>query len=109
MGQHVRTAQCSDEVRPTPSSKAVCPANVRLHRPLGGVVGDLLYNNVSHNLWLKKAWITFVGVVSGAFLVAIGLTDPHQEAMMFGLIAGMAFFLEAGNGMASLVKILIGC
>jgi hypothetical protein len=31
-------------------------------------------------------------------LVAIGLTDPHNEAMMFGLIAGMAFFLEAGNG-----------
>ena len=62
------------------------------------MVGDLLYNKVSHNLWLKKGWITFVGIVSGAFLVAIGLTDPKQEAMMFGLIAGMAFFLEAGNG-----------
>jgi NNP family nitrate/nitrite transporter-like MFS transporter len=67
-------------------------------RPLGGVVGDLLYNKVSNNLWLKKAWIVSVGIVSGAFLVAIGLTDPHNESMMFGLIAGMAFFLEAGNG-----------
>nr|OQO16001.1 hypothetical protein B0A51_16333 [Rachicladosporium sp. CCFEE 5018] len=67
-------------------------------RPLGGVVSDLLYTQVSKNLWLKKGWITLVGIISGAFLVAIGLTNPHNEATMFGLIAGMAFFLEAGNG-----------
>ena len=35
---------------------------------------------------------------AGAFLVAIGLTNPHDEAKMFGFIAGMAVFLEAGNG-----------
>lgn len=40
----------------------------------------------------------FVGVVSGAFLIAIGLTNPMNQSMMFGLIAGMAVFLEAGNG-----------
>lgn len=62
------------------------------------MVSDLLYNHVSQNLWLKKAWIVFVGITSGAFLVAIGLTDPLNESMMFGLVAGMAFFLEAGNG-----------
>lgn len=50
------------------------------------------------NLWLKKAWIVSVGIISGAFLIAIGLLDPHSESTMFGLIAGMAFFLEAGNG-----------
>jgi NNP family nitrate/nitrite transporter-like MFS transporter len=66
-------------------------------RPLGGVVGDIIYK-YTESLWLKKAWIVFVGIVSGAFLIAIGLIDPQSEAMMFGLIAGMAFFLEAGNG-----------
>lgn len=67
-------------------------------RPLGGVIADLLYTHVSPNLWLKHAWISFVGITSGAFLIAIGLVNPHHEATMFGLIAGMAFFLEAGNG-----------
>jgi len=67
-------------------------------RPLGGVIADLLYTKISKNLWLKHAWISFVGITSGAFLIAIGLTNPHDEHMMFGLIAGMAFFLEAGNG-----------
>jgi len=47
---------------------------------------------------VKKAWIVFVGVVSGIFLIVIGETNPHNETTMFGLIAGMAFFLEAGNG-----------
>lgn len=67
-------------------------------RPLGGVVGDLLYKYTKGSLWAKKMNIVFVGVVSGAFLIAIGLTNPHSEAMMFGLIAAMAVFLEAGNG-----------
>ncbi|SMR62105.1 unnamed protein product [Zymoseptoria tritici ST99CH_1E4] len=66
-------------------------------RPLGGVIGDLIYHHTS-SLWLKKTWIVFVGIVSGAFLIAIGLTNPMDQGMMFGLIAGMAFFLEAGNG-----------
>lgn len=66
-------------------------------RPLGGIVADILYK-YTHSLWIKKLWIVFVGVVSGAFLIAIGLTDPGSQGMMFGLIAGMAVFLEAGNG-----------
>jgi NNP family nitrate/nitrite transporter-like MFS transporter len=66
-------------------------------RPLGGVIGDVIYK-YNKSLWAKKAWILFVGIISGAFLVAIGLTDPHEEAKLFGLIAGMAVFLEAGNG-----------
>lgn len=67
-------------------------------RPLGGIISDLLYKHVSTNLWLKKAWILFVGIIAGAFLIAIGLLNPQNETTMFGLIAGMAFFLEAGNG-----------
>lgn len=66
-------------------------------RPMGGMVADILYKNTK-SVWVKKLWILFVGVVSGAFLVAIGLTDPHEEAKMFLLIAFMAVFLEAGNG-----------
>jgi NNP family nitrate/nitrite transporter-like MFS transporter len=73
-------------------------ADTVLSRPLGGIVSDLLYKHVSTNLWLKKGWIIFVGITAGAFLIAIGLLNPHDESTMFGLIAGMAFFLEAGNG-----------
>jgi hypothetical protein len=81
----------------TPST---APSLLTLHpsRPLGGIISDLLYKHVSTNLWLKKGWILFVGIISGAFLVAIGLLNPQNETTMFGLIAGMAFFLEAGNG-----------
>lgn len=67
-------------------------------RPAGGLVGDLLYKYAGHSLWAKKAWIHSVGVVTGAFLIAIGVLDPHDLATMIGLIAGMAFFHEAGNG-----------
>ncbi|KAL9610904.1 MAG: hypothetical protein Q9167_004414 [Letrouitia subvulpina] len=65
-------------------------------RPLGGVISDLIYPHAG--LWGKKAWIHFVGIITGAFLIAIGLTDAHTKSTMFGLVAGMAFFLEAGNG-----------
>jgi NNP family nitrate/nitrite transporter-like MFS transporter len=67
-------------------------------RPLGGVVGDLLYNLGGRNLWLKKGWITTCGVVTGALLVLIGRINPHDQSTMYGLVALMAFFLEAGNG-----------
>lgn len=67
-----------------------------LFRPLGGVISDLIYPHAG--LWGKKAWIHFVGIITGAFLIAIGLTDAHDKSTMFGLVAGMAFFLEAGNG-----------
>lgn len=66
-------------------------------RPMGGMVADILYK-YTKSVWAKRLWITSVGLVSGAFLVAIGLTDPHQESKMFALIAFMAVFLEAGNG-----------
>ncbi|KAH8698431.1 nitrate transporter [Talaromyces proteolyticus] len=57
-------------------------------RPLGG-----------YQLALgKKIWLTFLCAITGAFLLAIGLTNPKSESTMFGLVAGMAFFLEAANG-----------
>ena len=67
-------------------------------RPLGGVVGDFLYNNLGKNLWYKKSWIHVCGLLSGAVLIIIGQLDPHNQSTMFGLVALMAFFVEAGNG-----------
>lgn len=65
-------------------------------RPAGGILGDLVYIHLG--LWGKKHLITFLAVVCGAFQIAIGVLDPHNESTMFGLIAGMAFFMDAGNG-----------
>ena len=67
-------------------------------RPLGGVVSDLLYGASGRNLWLKKGWITACGVLTGTLLVIIGQVNPHSTSTMFGLVALMAVFLEAGNG-----------
>lgn len=67
-------------------------------RPLGGVVSDLIYNLAGRNLWLKKAWITTCGILTGIILVIIGQVNPHNQSTMYGLIALMAIFLEAGNG-----------
>jgi NNP family nitrate/nitrite transporter-like MFS transporter len=66
-------------------------------RPLGGYVSDIIYRR-SNSLWGKKIWLSFLSVVTGAFLLAIGLSNPKSESTMFGLVAGMAFFLEAANG-----------
>jgi len=67
-------------------------------RPLGGVVGDVLYNNFGRSLWLKKIWIHVCGVLTGVFLILIGRLDPHHLPTMIGLVSLMAVFHEAGNG-----------
>jgi NNP family nitrate/nitrite transporter-like MFS transporter len=69
-----------------------------ISRPAGGFIGDLIYKWTNGNLWAKKFWIHFVGVVAGVLLIIIGKLDPHNQDTMFGLIAVMAIFLEAGNG-----------
>lgn len=68
-----------------------------IFRPLGGIVADILFRKF-HNVWVKKIWMHFLGVITGVFLIVIGVLNPHDTNTMFGLIAGMAFFLEAGNG-----------
>lgn len=67
-------------------------------RPLGGVVGDILYNLFGRSLWLKKGWILTCGILTGALLILIGQLNPHDESTMYGLIGLMAIFHEAGNG-----------
>ena len=69
-----------------------------MFRPIGGIVADYLYRKLNGSLWAKKAWLHGLAIITGAFLIAIGTLDPHNKNTMFGLIAGMAFFLEAGNG-----------
>ncbi|KAK0731559.1 major facilitator superfamily domain-containing protein [Lasiosphaeris hirsuta] len=67
-------------------------------RPMGGVVSDLVYKMSGGSLWWKKGWIVLCGVVTGVLLLVIGQLDPRSEGLMFGLVAVMAVFLEAGNG-----------
>jgi MFS transporter, NNP family, nitrate/nitrite transporter len=64
-------------------------------RPAGGFISDHLYRTMG--LWGRKALIHAFAIIAGGFLLAIGLTNPHSEATLFGLVAGMAFFLEAGE------------
>ncbi|KAJ5147219.1 uncharacterized protein N7443_001186 [Penicillium atrosanguineum] len=66
-------------------------------RPAGGFLADVFYRSTS-TVWSKKLLMTFLGLVMGAFQLAIGLSDPSSESTMFGLMAGLAFFLEACNG-----------
>ncbi|XHG06965.1 hypothetical protein AWENTII_010136 [Aspergillus wentii] len=66
-------------------------------RPAGGFLADVLYQ-YTDSVWSKKLLLSFLGVVMGAFLLALGLADPKTEAAMFGLSAGLAFFLESCNG-----------
>jgi len=67
-------------------------------RPLGGFISDKIYGATNGNLWAKKLWICFVGVVAGIMCIVIGKVNSHDHDTMIGLVALMAIFLEAGNG-----------
>ncbi|KAK6843353.1 nitrite transporter [Apiospora arundinis] len=67
-------------------------------RPMGGVISDLVFNALGRSLWAKKIWIVVCGCLTGCLLVVIGEVNPHDQSTMFGLVALMAVFLEAGNG-----------
>ena len=66
-------------------------------RPTGGLFSDYLYRRFK-SVWAKKVLLHTLALIAAAFLIAIGTTNPKSESTMFGLIAGFAFFLEAGNG-----------
>jgi MFS transporter, NNP family, nitrate/nitrite transporter len=68
-------------------------------RPLGGVVADYAYKSTK-TLWAKKILLHSYCALAGVFLVAVGVTDPHNVGMMVGLInIGFAFFDEGANGL----------
>ena len=66
-------------------------------RPLGGVIADYAYSRTG-SVWSKKALLHIFACITGAFLIAIGVLNSHNLGTMIGLIIGMAFFLEASNG-----------
>ena len=66
-------------------------------RPAGGIISDIIYRNTK-SLWGRKALVHLFGIILGIFLIIVGLDDPHSRSMMFGLMTGVAFFEEAGNG-----------
>lgn len=66
-------------------------------RPLGGIISDFLYGK-THSVWVKKIWIHTLAIITGVFLIVIGVLDSHDHSTMFGLVGAMAVFLEAGNG-----------
>lgn len=68
-------------------------------RPLGGVVADYAYRRCK-SVWAKKILLHAYCFITGAFLVAIGLTDPKNLGMLVGLMnVGFAFFDEGANGL----------
>ncbi len=66
-------------------------------RPAGGMISDLIYRG-SGSLWGKKVLMHSLAIVMGVFMLIIGLVNPHSKATMMGLMTGLAFFEEAGNG-----------
>ncbi|KAH8648987.1 major facilitator superfamily domain-containing protein [Tricladium varicosporioides] len=66
-------------------------------RPLGGIFSDYLYKKTG-KVYSKKVLLHAMAVLTGAFQIAIGVLNSKSHSTMFGLMAGMAFFLEAGNG-----------
>jgi len=66
-------------------------------RPLGGIASDYLYRRTK-SVWSKKILLHALAIMTGVFQIIIGITNSKNQSTMFGLIAGMAFFLEAGNG-----------
>lgn len=69
-----------------------------IFRPLGGAVADVVYGKTK-NVWSKRVLLHTYVTIAGAFLIIIGKLDPKNTSTMFGLIAGMAFFLEGANGL----------
>lgn len=66
-------------------------------RPLGGLAADVAYRGTK-SVWAKKALLHSFALLTGIFLIVIGKLNSKDKSTMFGLIAGMAFFLEGGNG-----------
>lgn len=68
-----------------------------IFRPAGGIISDTIYR-LTGSLWGKKMLIHSFGIMTGTFLLLIGLLNSRSKSMTVGLITGLAFFEEAGNG-----------
>lgn len=62
-------------------------------------MADYAYRSTK-TVWAKKMLLHVYCFITGAFLVAVGFTDPPNLAMMVGLLnIGFAFFDEGANGL----------
>ena len=61
------------------------------------MVSDIIYK-YTDSVWCKKLWLSLLCIMVGVFQLAIGLRDPPYEQMMFGLVSGLAFFIDSANG-----------
>lgn len=68
-----------------------------IFRPLRGMMSDLIYRYTG-SLWAKKFRMHSLAIIMGIFMIIIGFVNPHDKAAKVGLITGLAFFQEAGNG-----------
>lgn len=66
-------------------------------RPMGGMISDIIYKTTG-SLWGKKILMHSLAIMTGVFMLIIGLLNSHDKAIMVGLMTGLAFFQEAGNG-----------
>ena len=66
-------------------------------RPMGGLLSDFIYR-MTGSLWAKKFLIHTLAIIMGVFMIVIGMLDSKDKAVMVGLMTGLAFFEEAGNG-----------
>ncbi|WPG97525.1 Hypothetical protein R9X50_00030200 [Acrodontium crateriforme] len=68
-------------------------------RPLGGIVADIMYKKTK-SVWSKKVLLHSYSIITGAFLIAIGITNSHHLHTLTLLVGvGLAFFLEGANGL----------
>jgi len=68
-------------------------------RPLGGLVSDIAYKSTG-SVWAKKILLHTYSIITGVFLLAIGLSDPHELYTLVLLVGiGLSFFLEGANGL----------
>ena len=66
-------------------------------RPAGGLISDLLYR-VTGSLWAKKILMHTLIAAMGVVMIVIGFLDPGDKGTVVGLMTGLAFLEEAGNG-----------
>lgn len=64
---------------------------------IGGYVSDVAYKK-TRSVWAKKVVLHVYSLMTGVFLILIGIINSKDQSTMFGLVAGLAFFLEGGNG-----------
>ncbi len=67
-------------------------------RPLGGYISDLAYRSAGESVWAKKTIVHVYSLLTGVFLITIGILDPRHVSTMMGLVGALAVALEGANG-----------